>query len=76
MKVLLKEFPKLLVSTDLMKVNRSISYMSFFLKDIFDYADAKGPDSTSLTVVRNAPIELERNELDLFKITKALEPHE
>ncbi len=56
--VLVKTYPKIMLSTDLMKINRSISYMSFFIKDIFEYANAKGPDDTNLSLVRNAENEI------------------
>jgi len=72
MRDILKANPSLLIAKDLMKINRCMSYMSFVLKDIFEYADAKGPDGTNLTVVRNAKEELNKSKLDLESIDKIL----
>jgi len=68
-------YPKLLISSDLMKINRSMSYISFFLKDIFEYADSKGPDNTNLILVRNADEELVKYQAELEKLDKVLKDH-
>lgn len=74
-KCILMIYPKLLISSDLMKINRSISYISFFLKDIFEYADSKGPDNTNLTLVRNADEELVKYQAELEKLDTVLKDH-
>ena len=73
MKCILKDFPKLLVSSEIMKVNRAVAYMSFLLKDIWDFSDTKGPDGTNLTLVRNSNFECERWKKELEKIEWSLE---
>ena len=34
-------FPKILSSSDYLKINRSVSYMTFFLKEVYDYCSMK-----------------------------------
>ena len=75
MRDIIKENPSLLIAKDLMKINRCMSYMSFVLKDIFEYADAKGPDGTNLTVVRNAKEEISKSKVMLEKIERDIKVH-
>ncbi len=72
---LIRETPNLLVATDIMKINRAVSYMSLFLKDIFAYLNSKGPDDTSLTIVRNADDEIAKYRGELDKLTNTLAAH-
>lgn len=38
------KFPKILSSSDYLKINRSVSYMTFFLKEVYDYCTFKSDD--------------------------------
>lgn len=51
---LLQNYPKLLSSSDLMKINRCVSYLTFILKEFNDYATAKLSDGTPACQVRKA----------------------
>lgn len=59
---LIKERPKILSSADLLKINRSMSYMTFILKEIYEYITAKLSDGTALFSLREAKREI--NELN------------
>lgn len=69
---LIKENPKLYISNDLMKLNKAIAYLSFFLKDVFEYANSKGPDGTNITFVRNAIAEQTKLVEEMQKIVDAI----
>lgn len=51
---LLSDNPKLLNSSELLKLSRSVSYMTFILKDIFDFVNMKTPDGTLVYLVRTS----------------------
>lgn len=55
---LLLEHPKLLSSSDLMKINRCVSYLTFILKEFNDYSTAKLPDGTPVYQLRKAKADL------------------
>jgi hypothetical protein len=44
--------PKLLSSSDLMKINRCVSYITFILKEIYDFTTAKLTDETPVYKMR------------------------
>jgi len=44
--------PKIMNSSDLLKINRSVSYMTFILKELVDYCIAKSHDGTPLFKLR------------------------
>lgn len=46
--------PKLLNSSDLLKMSRSVSYMTFILKEVFDYLNMKTSDGTFIYMIRTA----------------------
>jgi len=48
------ENPKLLNSSDLLKLSRSVSYMTFIFKEVFDYLNMKISDGTHAYIVRTA----------------------
>jgi hypothetical protein len=50
--------PKVLVSSELLKLHRSVSYMTFILKEIYEYTIAKAQDGTPLYTLRNAKNDL------------------
>lgn len=52
---LVAESPKIFSSNDLMKLNRSISYTTFTLKEIYDYFTAKhdGISINNLRILKN-----------------------
>jgi len=74
---LIKSYPKSSwTSKEISKINKSLSYIYYSLKEIFEYLNAKGPDGTNLTLVRNAEIELAKYKQKLLDITKVLNEHE
>lgn len=52
--------PNVLASHFLMKQNRSVSYMTFFLKEIFDYFSLKTSDGMLVYKIRNIHDEINR----------------
>ena len=52
-----------------------MSYMSFVLKDVYDYADSRGPDQTNLTLVRNSESEIVRLTSEIEKLDGLLHSH-
>ncbi len=67
---LIKEHPNLLSPTDLLKMNRCLSYMSFFLKEIYDYSSAKLSDGTPAFKIRNIKSEINRLREKIFMLRK------
>ena len=59
---LIKENPNLLSPTDLLKMNRCLSYMSFFLKEIYDFCSGKLSDGTPAYKIRWT-----KNELNVLR---------
>lgn len=49
----IKEFPDVIKSTDLLRKNRTCSYMSFLVKEIYDYYSAKATDGFYIYKLRN-----------------------
>jgi len=58
MRELIKENPNLLSPSDLLKMNRCLSYMSFFLKEIYDFYSGKLSDGTPAYKIRGIKNEL------------------
>ena len=73
MRNIVKVFPKIFLSQDLMKINRAIAYLSFTIKEIFEYANAKGPDDICLTLIRNAEKELEKSRKAYDEVNSILD---
>jgi len=73
---LIKEHPNLLSPTDLLKMNRCLSYMSFFLKEIYDYSSAKLSDGTPAFKIKNMKSEITqlREKIFMLKKMQALSP--
>ena len=55
---LIKENPNLLSPSDLLRMNRCLSYMSFFLREIYDFCSAKLSDGTPAFKIRLIKSEL------------------
>jgi len=70
---IIKLFPKIFVTSELMKISKALAYMSFSIKELFEYVNSKGPDETNLTLVRNAPSELAKYKELYDKLNKVLE---
>ena len=51
---------KLLSSHDLFLINKPISFMSFILKEIYEYANLKAYDGSSVTILRKIKIKSEQ----------------
>ena len=49
----IKESPEVIKSTDLLRKNRTCSYMSFLVKEIYDYYSAKAADGFYIYKLRN-----------------------
>ncbi len=49
----IKEAPEVIKSTDLLRKNRTCSYMSFLVKEIYDYYSAKATDGFYMYKLRN-----------------------
>ncbi len=62
MRELIKENPNLLSPSDLLKMNRCLSYMSFFLKEIYDFCSGKLSDGTPAYKIRGM-----KNELNFLR---------
>ena len=45
--------PKLLVSSELLKLNKVVSYASFILKEIYEFQTSKSPDGEYLYLIRD-----------------------
>lgn len=67
---ILKENPKILSSIDIAKINRPISYMTFFLKEIYDFMGLKTLDGVFYFELRNKNTELQKLKSQLEKIDK------
>jgi hypothetical protein len=53
-----QRFPKILSSSDYLKINRSVSYMTFFLKEVYDYCTTK-INGTFASVLRKIKEEID-----------------
>ena len=51
---------KLLSPHDLLKINKPISFLSFILKEIYEYANLKAYDGNSVTIIRKMKIKSEK----------------
>ncbi len=49
---IVKENPKILSPPDLLKINRSVSYMTFILKEIYESVSLKTPEGESVFHIR------------------------
>jgi hypothetical protein len=59
---LIKNNPKILSSPDLLKINRCVSYMTFILKETFEYFNLKAQDGVLIFTLRN-----EKNKIQKLK---------
>jgi len=57
---ILADNPKLLNSSELLKINRCVSYMTFMVKEILDYASQKTSDGTYVVAIRDAKLRLNK----------------
>ena len=46
--------PKLLLANEMIKINKSVSYMAFILKEMYDFANLKTQDGTFLYQIKDA----------------------
>jgi len=66
---LVAEFPKMLNSSELLKINRCISYMTFMIKEILDYTSQKTSEGTLIISIRDARNKFQdlTNKVDTLK---------
>lgn len=48
----IKEYPKILISSELLKINRCVSYMTFMVKEILEYALPKTAEGELVASIR------------------------
>ena len=57
---IIKSNPKALSSPDLLKLNRCVSYMTFILKEAYDFYALKSPDGVSAIKLRQIKKEVDQ----------------
>lgn len=62
--------PHILQSNEFISINRSISYVTFSIKEIYEYLSIKLPDGTYAAVVRSAFSQLNKSSEILSKLEK------
>lgn len=67
-KVFIKENPSCLNSMNLIKINKGISYITFFLKDLYEFLQLKSEDGTLLILIRELKDIYQENVLKLGKL--------
>ena len=60
---IIEENQKLLVSSELLKLNKVVSYTTFILKEIYEYQTAKLPDGEYIYMIRDE----RRNQVELLQ---------
>ncbi len=53
------EHPRILNSSDFLKINRSVSYMTFIIKELFDYYTAKTTDGIPLYKLKSIVLKMD-----------------
>ena len=71
MTTLIKNNPKILSSPELLKLNRCISYMSFIIKEIYDYMLMKSSDGKLIFHLRNLKINIQ-HKMEINEKLKSL----
>ena len=56
---ILQKCPKLLSSHELLKISKTISFLSFIVKEIYDYANRKTEDGMKVSILRRIKIKTE-----------------
>lgn len=64
--------PKILNSSDFLKLNRSVSYMTFIIKELFDYCTAKTIDGLPIFKLRESAKKIQNLKDDIEKMHKYL----
>lgn len=66
---MLRKHPKILNSTDFLKINRSISYMTFIVKELCDFITAKTNDGLPIYKLREIKNHMRevRGKIGVFK---------
>ncbi|MCQ2817889.1 MAG: hypothetical protein MJ252_11550 [archaeon] len=72
---LVKRSPKILSNIDMGKINRPISYMIFYLKEIFEFFNLKTEDGVYYFELKEKNETLKAIEAKIDNINKALEEH-
>lgn len=57
---ILSQNPKLLCAHELVKISKPASFLSFIIKEIYDYANIKAQDGVSVSVLRKMKIKSEQ----------------
>lgn len=65
---MIKDHPKLLSSPDLLKLNRCVSYMTFIIKEIYDYYSLKTSDGTLVFKLRKAKANIQKLKEEAEKV--------
>lgn len=68
---IIKDNPKILSSIDIAKINRPISYMTFYMKEIYDFMGLKTLDGVYYFELRNKNQELRNLRSQLQLLTKS-----
>lgn len=63
---LVEKSPKIFSTVDLIKINRTISYLSFILKDIKEFAIKKNEDGIFYEEIRHAKLRMIKIKTELF----------
>jgi hypothetical protein len=66
---LVKKCPKIISSSDILKINRTLSYVTFVLKEIYEYATTKTVDGIYVSQLRLLKNEINglNRKLDYYK---------
>lgn len=67
---MIEENPKMLVPNDLLKINKSVSYMAFMLKEIYEFSMSKTADGTPIYLIKDAKVRLTALKEKLAKISE------
>ena len=69
---ILEDKPKLLSSHELLKISKPISYLSFIMKEIYDYENLKTADGISVSILRKIKIKNEQYAVRIENLKKLI----
>lgn len=64
--------PRILNSSDFLKLNRSVSYMTFIIKELFDYCTAKTTDGIPIFKLKEVSNKIKGLKEDAEKMKKLI----
>lgn len=68
---ILNQYPKLLSSHELLKISKPLSFLTFILKEIYDYANFKAFDGTSVMILRKLKMKLDHYKLKIQELKQS-----